>query len=75
MAHVRRAQSSSDPGQDRALASNVEEPHPCWKTITCRRLEACIGKFVEYYITNAYHEKLEKPHAADVYFGRGKPSC
>ena len=37
-AHSRRSLSSANPGQDRALASNPEEPHPFGKLLSAWRL-------------------------------------
>ena len=42
---ARRAVSSADPGQDRALASDPEEPHPARQLLSARRSRSsCIGR-------------------------------
>ena len=52
----------TDPGQDRALASNHEKPHLYWKTTTC--LATWSVKSVRLSITtttSVYQESLEQP--------------
>ena len=69
-----RAQSSSDPGQDRALASNLEEPHLLENYYLPGDLEACIGSFVDYYNHRRYHENLKNSRRPMSTSGTGKPS-
>ena len=64
----------ADPGQDRALASDAQEPHPARKLLLPGDLKAHIDRFVEHYNHRRYHESLQNLTPADVYFGRGKPS-
>jgi putative transposase len=71
MKHVRRAAlSSPDPGQDRALAPDPEEPHPAGKRLPARDLETQIGTFIEHYNHARYHGSLENVTPADAYFDR-----
>ena len=77
--------SSEGPGQDPALASELDEPHPTRNYYLPGDREAHIERFVEHYNHRRYHENLKNLTPADVYFGRGqtillqreriKPSC
>jgi RNA-directed DNA polymerase len=67
-ARARCAVSSTDPGQDRALASDLEEPHSARQA----DLERQVGAFVEHYNHDRYHESIDNLTPADVYFGRSE---
>ena len=72
MAHVRGAPYHPDPGQDRALASNAEEPDPAGELLLPGDLKAQIEAFVADYNHRRYHESINNLTPADVYFGRGQ---
>src|SRR5450631_619825 len=61
---------STDAGQDRALASDAQEPHPVENYYLPGALEAKSDALVEYYNHHRYHESLSNLTSADV-FGRG----
>jgi len=69
--HPRRALSSDDPGQDRALAPLLEEPNLLEHCYLPGQLEARLTEFVYFYNTRRYHESLGNLTPADIYFGRG----
>jgi len=74
-AYPRRALSSDDTGKierwhltlkNRILLENYYLPG---------ELEARIEAFVAHYNHLRYHESIDNLTPADVYFGRGQPSC
>ena len=69
----RRALSSPDPGQDRALAPDPEEPHPAGKLLSCpatwRRRSQRSSSTTTISATMRAWNNLTP---ADVYFGRGQ---
>jgi hypothetical protein len=68
---LRRALSSNDPGQNRALASAPEEPHPVENYYLPGDLEAQIADFIDDYNHRRYHESIDNLTPADVYCGLG----
>src|SRR5665213_2598208 len=68
----RSALSSPDPGQDRTLAPNAQEPDTSGELLPPGDLEAQIERFIDHYNNRRYHESLENLTPADVYFGRGQ---
>jgi RNA-directed DNA polymerase len=73
MHHVRGAPYHlQDPGQDRALAPNLKNRILLNNYYLPGDLERQITAFVEHYSHVRYHESIDNPTPADVYFGRDK---
>ena len=69
-AYSRRALSSDDAGQDRALA--LKNRILLENYYLPGQLEARIEAFVAHYNHLRYHESIDNLTPADVYFGRGQ---
>jgi putative transposase len=54
------------------MASIHEGPGFVGKLLSTEELETRIGKFVNYYNHERYHESLNNLTPADVYYGRGQ---
>ena len=54
------------------MASIHEEPGFVGKLLSTEELETRIGKFVNCYNHERYHESLDNLPPADVYYGRGQ---
>ena len=54
------------------MASIHEEPGFVGKLLSTEEPETRIGKFVNYYNHERYHESLDNLTPADVYYGRGQ---
>jgi putative transposase len=69
-----RALSSTNPRQDRALASNLETPILLKNYFlpSDSDLETHIGAFMDHYNHQRYHESLNNVTPSDVYFERDK---
>ena len=64
--------SSTNTGQDRAMASNLENRILLENYFFPADLEARIEAFVDHYNHRRYHESINNLTPADVYFGRGQ---
>jgi len=64
--------SPADSGQDRALASNHEEPDPLNNYYLPGELQEHLQQFIIYYNHERYHESLDNMAPADVFHGRGQ---
>ena len=64
--------TTADPGQDRALASDAQEPHPARELLPARRSRSQIEAFVADYNHRAITRASSNLTPADVYFGRGQ---
>lgn len=65
-----RSLSSDDTRKDRALSPFDEERGDLQHYYFPGELEAEIGRFIDYYNNERYHESLDNVTPADVYFGR-----
>jgi transposase InsO family protein len=54
------------------MATIHEEPGFVGKLLSTEELETRIGKSVNYYNHERYHESLDNLTPADVYYGRGQ---
>ena len=54
------------------MISIHEEPGFVGKLLSTEELETRIGKFMNYYNYERYHESLDNLTPADVYYGRGQ---
>jgi hypothetical protein len=68
--HPRGALSSSDPGQDRTLVPDAQEPKPAGELVSTRRPGS--AAFIDHYNHWRYHDSLENLTPAHVYFGSGR---
>jgi transposase InsO family protein len=69
------ARPSSDPGQDRALAPDAEEPHPARKLLPAGRSRAAGRGFVDHYNHRRYHESLDNLTPPTSTSGAATSSC
>ena len=64
--------TARDPGQDRALAPDVEEPHPAGELLSAGRSGSPDGGFRADYNHRPTTRASSNLTPADVYFGRGQ---
>ena len=72
MEHVRSALSPADPGQDRALASDTQEPHPARALLPARRSRTPDRSIRGVLRPCPVPRKLANLTSTDVYFGRAE---
>lgn len=64
--------SPAGPMEDRALTSDVQEPHSVGKLLSAQHLEREIEAFIAYYNHRCYHESIDNLTPTGIYFRRGQ---